>query len=98
MPSFIKPSIGRVVWLKAGNATIDQPQASLITYVHSDSIVNLVTFNKFGGPTGLTSVILSQENYTDGEVGKAYWMPYQKAVAVKEDALALPAADSSTLK
>lgn len=74
----ISPTIGRVVWYhEAGIPTTDQPQAAMVAYVHSDTMVNLVVFSKDGVPAGKTSVFLYQG---DGEIPSGNfceWMPYQ---------------------
>lgn len=85
----IKPTIGRVVWYRAEGDDIaldsKQPLAALITYVHSDTMVNLVVFDPNGNPRSRTSVWL-----WDGECEKragsyAEWMPYQKGQAAKTE-------------
>lgn len=88
----IKPTIGRVVWYRAESEPSlaldsDQPLAALITYVHSDTMINLVVFDPNGNARGRTSVWL-----WDGECEKragsyAEWMPYQKGQAAKTEAL-----------
>jgi hypothetical protein len=86
----IKPSIGRVVWFRPHKgdplAFSDQPLAALVTYVHSDNMINLAVFDANGVAHSRTSVTLHQ----DGEGGKGYgyaeWMPYQKGQAAKTEA------------
>jgi hypothetical protein len=84
----IKPTIGRVVWFHgSGTKASDQPSAALIAYVHSDTLVNLATFDSNGVAFGQTSVFLYQG---DGERPAEYyceWMPYQQGQAAKTEAL-----------
>lgn len=88
----IKPTIGRVVWYHALDSTPDQqPQAAMVAYVHSDTMVNLGVFDMNGMPgTGETSVFLWQGDRGDKPApGTRYceWMPYQQGQAAKTDAL-----------
>lgn len=88
----IKPTIGRVVWYRANDndpIKLDskQPLAALVTYVHSDRMVNLVVFDPNGVPASRTSVTLVQEG--DGILnGSSYaeWMPFQVGQAKKHEA------------
>lgn len=86
----IKPTIGRVVWYHPYSSTPEQqPQAAVISYVWSDTCVNLGVFNPNGNSIGVTSVFLWQN---DGEVERpsssyAEWMPYQQGQAAKTEAL-----------
>lgn len=89
----IIPTIGRVVWFHPhkGDASIacgDQPLAALVTYVHSDTMVNLAVFDVSGKAHSLTSVYLKQ-NENEGSIGSMFceWMPYQKGQAAKTEAL-----------
>lgn len=89
----ITPTVGRVVWYRPNELDpirLDskQPLAALVTYVHSDNMVNLVVFDPNGTAAGRTSVTLVQ----DGDPilgGSSYceWMPYQKGQAAKAEAL-----------
>lgn len=98
MNTVIKPSIGRVVWFFANEATAKlqglhigdplQACAAIITYVHSDTMVNLSVFDQNGKQQPVTSVDLLQ----DAENGAGYgmyatWMPYQKGQAAKTESL-----------
>jgi len=84
--TIITPTIGRVVWYQSAERTA-QPYAALVTYVHSDRMVNLGGFTANGVPFAATSVTLVQ----DGDEKPAYsyceWMPYQKGQAAKTEAL-----------
>ncbi len=81
----IKPTVGRVVWYyPPGKSHTEQPLAALITYVHSDTMINVAFFNANGQSFGDTSVVLLQDDDSYGNPGGgswARWMPYQKAVA-----------------
>ncbi len=92
----IKPTVGRVVHYRTGNADIDgamvrngdQPLAAIITCVWSDSCVNLVVFDANGRRHERTSVLLLQEgNPQPGGGHYCEWMPYQKGQAAKTEEL-----------
>lgn len=86
----IKPTTGRVVWFTpdAGNVQrTDQPWAALVTYVHSDRLVNLAAFDPNGNVVPKTSITLLQDE--DGlPVSGMFcqWMPYQVGQAKKHEA------------
>lgn len=82
----IKPTIGRVVHFYQ-SATFPEPRAAIVTYVHSDNMVNLATFNANGECVPATSVPLVQEGEPVPEGFRAEWMPYQKGQAAKTEAL-----------
>jgi hypothetical protein len=76
----ISPTVGRVVWFH--RFTKDEPpEAAIVTFVHSDSLVNLAVFNSNGGVIGFTGVALWQGEGEAPAGEYAEWMPYQKAVA-----------------
>jgi hypothetical protein len=84
----ISPTIGRVVWFRAGGVPTDrQALAALVCYVHSDTCVNLAIFDENGVASHKTSCTLYQG---DGDVPTGdycEWMPYQHGQAKKtEDA------------
>lgn len=95
-PTIIKPTIGRVVWFRPSQTTVDpgfashgndQPYAAMIAHVHSDRLVNLSVFDANGTAHSRTSVELVQDG--DAVPGCGYyceWMPYQKSQAAKSDA------------
>lgn len=91
----IKPTIGRVVWLhRPDSIDQSQPEAALVTYVHSDTCINVAGFNANGVPFALTSVYLDQGDSpksadVEGSLLAVYaeWMPYQKGQAAKTEAL-----------
>lgn len=83
------PSIGRILWFyPKGHERSGQPLASIITYVHSDKLVNLASFDQSGNQQpGATSVSLV-ENETERDafpttIDVAMWMPYQVTQAAK---------------
>lgn len=87
----IKPAIGRVVWYWTTRplSPEEQPMASIVTFVHSDTMVNLTVFDYNGNPSGQTSVFLYQGEGEKPEVERfCEWMPYQLGQAAKtEEAL-----------
>ena len=85
----IKPTIGRVVWVQNRPSAIgNQAEAAFITYVHSDTCINVGGFNANGTPFGETSVLLVQDDQIKPRrVVYAKWMPYQKGQAAKTEAL-----------
>jgi hypothetical protein len=85
----IQPTIGRVVWYRERDQPKDaQPNAALIAYVHSDTMVNLAVFDFNGVARSETSVYLHQGD-DDFDPGDRYceWMPYQQGQAAKTEAL-----------
>lgn len=84
----IKPTIGRVVlFYPAGHDRSAQPHPALISYVHSDTCINLGGFNQNGEPVRATSVLLVPAGEPLPETGNvATWMPYQAAVAAEKAA------------
>lgn len=87
----IKPTVGRVIWFyPAGAAHMDQPRAAFITYVHSDTLINVGGFDHNGQPLSAASVVLVQDEGSYGNPGGgawACWMPYQKGQAAKVEEL-----------
>lgn len=87
----IKPTVGRVIWYyPRGAMHTDQPQAAFITFVHSDTCINVGGFDHNGNPFKDTSVLLLQdpESYGNPDSGAwAKWMPYQHGQAAKTEAL-----------
>lgn len=87
----IKPTVGRVVWYTPSNdqrikgEPDDQVCAAIITYVWSDTMVNLMVMTPNGAPYGVTSVDLVHDGAKSG--GRwCTWMPYQKGQAAKTEA------------
>lgn len=88
----ITPTIGRVIWFyKAGNTDPGvQAEPAFITYVYSDTLINVGGFDRNGSPFGRTSVVLVQKDDTfAGE--HARWMPYQKQAQQEREANVSPA-------
>lgn len=83
----ITPTIGRVVWYRPASHDGDQPLCALVTYVHSDTMVNLAVFDPNGNPFAATSVPLRQDDDPAPAGSYAEWMPYQKGQAAKAEAL-----------
>ena len=88
----ISPSIGRVVWFHPSKSEDqplrDQPYAALVTYVWSDTMVNLAVFDQSGVPFSATSVWLLQDE--EARISKelatlAEWMPFQNGQAAKQE-------------
>jgi len=81
----IKPTIGRVVWFHP-TWHHSQPYAALITFVNSDTSVNLAVFDPDGLGHSEQDVTLRQENEAPPE-NQFYceWMPYQIGQAKKTE-------------
>jgi hypothetical protein len=77
----IKPTVGRVVWYyRHGKTQFDaneQPEAAMVAYVHSDTMVNLSVIDPNGAQYSKTSVFLYQGEGERPTGGYAEWMPYQ---------------------
>jgi hypothetical protein len=96
----IKPTIGRVVWYQPGQnypggpiqhgGAFDAPRppcVALITYVWSDTLVNLVVFDHNSAMHARSSVELCQGETAPSEREYCAWMPYQKGQAAKTEEL-----------
>lgn len=87
----IKPTIGRVVLVFARATALDkrQPEPALVTYVHSDTYINVGGFDRDGKVFGLTSVYLVQDESPPLPEGslRAEWMPFQKGQVAKTEQL-----------
>lgn len=83
----IKPTIGRVVlFYPAGHSREAQPLPALITYVHSDTMINVGGFDQNGNPVAATSMQLVPAGEPLPLTGScATWMPYQAAQAAKAE-------------
>jgi hypothetical protein len=81
----IKPTPGRVVWYYEAGLTT--PQAAIVAFVHSDTMVNLTAFDYNGTPKGVTSVPLLQGDSDIPSTPYATWMPYQVGQAAKTEEL-----------
>lgn len=82
----IIPTVGRIVWVIRPRDSMDikQPEAALVTYVHSDRLINVAGYNANGTPFSLTSLILVQEGEAKPEGNFACWMPYQQGQAKRD--------------
>lgn len=86
----IKPTIGRVVMVqrRPGSTDITQAEPALISYVWSDTLINVGGFDHNGVPFGYKSLKLLQDDEEAPEYCcYAEWMPYQKGQAAKTEAL-----------
>lgn len=90
----IKPTIGRVVWFWPAfpDGSAVQPYAAIITWVHSDSLVNLAVFLADGDATSATSVPLYPGERDKPEGAYCEWMPYQLGQAASSGAKVDPLA------
>lgn len=78
----IKPSIGRVVLVTRPGSPTDQHEPALVTYVHSDRLINVGGFDRDGNPFSATLVPLLQDaDKPEKNVIYAEWMLYQKEQA-----------------
>lgn len=84
----IKPTIGRVVWFYEPFVpdVPEQAQAAIVTFVHSDTLVNLVVFSPNGSSNGRTSITLRQPEEVAPAGPFCEWMPYQIGAAAKAEA------------
>lgn len=87
-PQVIVPSVGRVLWFWPSKEYKEQeraqPCAAICTYVHSERMVNISTYNCNGEQYPLTSVPLRQPDDADPAKGPfVEWMPYQIGQAAK---------------
>lgn len=88
----IKPTIGQVVWywknIDEQQKEGAQPFAALVTFVHSDELVNLATFDRNGDTYPVVGVPLFQGEGERPSGKHCEWMPYQKGQAAKQEATA----------
>lgn len=84
----ITPTPGRIVWVYRPADTLDatQPEAAVVTYVHSDHLINVAGWNANGTPFSYTSLTLVQPDEPKPAGNFAAWMPYQKGQAAKTEA------------
>lgn len=88
----IKPTIGRIVWytpemyVPSNSNYGTQPFAAIVTYVHSDRMVNLSVFDHTGEHYSVRSVTLVQDDdETRPSDRYCEWMPYQIGQAKKHE-------------
>lgn len=96
--TIIKPSVGRVLHFFPSTVYMDgrklafsdpsQPLAAMISYVHSDTMVNLTAWDQNGVSFSVCSVPLVQSGARSVGSFYAEWMPYQKGQAAKTEQLA----------
>lgn len=82
----IQPTVGRVVhYFNVRPGFGADPRAAIVTFVHSDTVVNLCVLDSSGNTFGRTSVRLLQpgESQPNGEY--CSWMPYQVQKAESGD-------------
>lgn len=77
------PTIGRVVWYKDTELS-DQMMAADVSYVHSETSVNLCVKNHNGAPFNQTSVPFFHGDAADCPEHSCCWMPYQQKKAAAE--------------
>lgn len=85
----IKPTIGRVVLVHRPENTSQHPEAALVAFVHSDTMINVGGVDHNGVAFARTSVYLKQDEPLPQHAYRstwAEWMPYQKGQAAKADA------------
>jgi hypothetical protein len=71
----MKPTVGRIVHFHPRTGVT---HAAIITFVHSETCVNLAVFDSSGGSDGKTSVQLVAPGQPKPEFGFfCEWMPYQ---------------------
>lgn len=73
----ISPTVGRVVWYWNNPQTQKQPNAAIVAFVHTDTMVNLAVFDNLGIATSLSSVYLYQGEGERPTRNFCEWMPYQ---------------------
>ncbi len=80
----IQPTVGRVVHYY-NRPGMPGPLPAIVTYVHSDQLVNLCVMGTAGDTFGRTSVRLAQPGEAP-QTGVEYcaWMPYQVQKAEAE--------------
>lgn len=81
----ITPTIGRVVLVHRGAS--NQAEPALISYVWTDTMINVGGFDANGHPFALTSLHLKQDDAEQPPHPYAEWMPYQKGQAAKTQQL-----------
>ena len=71
----MSPTVGRVVYYNQGTKEDPKLLASIIAFVWSESMVNLMAIDPNGNPVSKTSVAQGTG------AGNWDWMPYQKSKA-----------------
>lgn len=87
----IKPTVGRIIWVRNRPGSINsvQPEAGQVVFVHGNQSVNVVGHDGNGTPFVLMSLYLAQEGIPLPFEGMlhAEWMPYQVGQAAKTEEL-----------
>lgn len=85
----IKPTVGRVVLYHPpfvpDSGSNELTFAAIVSYVWSDSLVNLAIFDENGVASNATSVLLFQGEGVRPASSYAEWMPYQIGQAAKAE-------------
>lgn len=83
----ITPVVGRIVHFWKSIKNPGQPEAAMVAFVFTDTMVNLTVFDHQGFSRTETSVRLVQPSEDPTGVYRfAEWMPYQKGQAAKTEA------------
>ena len=77
----------RIVWFQPEVRTEGQPLAAIVTFVHSDTEVNLGIFDVDGFSVGRTRIPLYQGEGEKPSGEYCEWMPYQLGQAAKTEAV-----------
>lgn len=84
----ISPTVARMVWFyhSAADKTAGvQPHPAVVTYVHSDTVINVAGWHPNGTPFSATNLALVQDGPPPDHIPFAEWMPYQKGQAAKTE-------------
>ena len=74
----MNPTVGRVVYFNNGTQGDPKLLASIVSWVWSETVVNLMVIDPNGNPLSKTSVARAS---VGDSAGKWDWMPYQKQKA-----------------
>jgi hypothetical protein len=81
MNPLIKPTVGRVVWFNQMKPDVFPGSggtcAAIVTYVHSDRLVNLCVFDAKGNTHSRILIPLVQPGDTKPTTAHCEWMPFQ---------------------
>lgn len=72
----MNPSIGRICWVNMPVRS-DQLCAAIVTYIHSETLVNVACFDRNGDIHPLMRMEFYHGDDGKVPVGQAGWMPYQ---------------------
>lgn len=82
--SFIKPTVGRVVWFHPDPAS-QVVLSAQIAHVNEDGTLNIGYLNKYGAHASATDVPLCQAGDEAPNGPYCEWMPYQLGQAAKTE-------------